>query len=90
VKPQGATTVAKAGEKEGDKEKDKDKDKDKTAKAETPPQPASASKGGETQPKSNGALAEPFGEGPIEDDPQLQKAVELLKTWKIFKELRPL
>ena len=90
VKPQGATTVAKAGEKEGDKEKDKDKDKDKTAKAETPPQPAAASKGGETQPKSNGALAEPFGEGPIEDDPQLQKAVELLKTWKIFKELRPL
>jgi carboxyl-terminal processing protease len=24
-----------------------------------------------------------------EDDPQLQKAIELLKTWKIFKELRP-
>ena len=25
-----------------------------------------------------------------EDDPQLQKATELLKSWMIFKELRPL
>jgi carboxyl-terminal processing protease len=41
-----------------------------------------ASKG--TAPQAEGADASP------EDDPQLQKAVELLKTWKIFKELRPL
>jgi carboxyl-terminal processing protease len=40
-------------------------------------------------PKSNGALGE-TGEPPLEDDVQLQKAIELLKTWKIFKELRPL
>jgi len=25
-----------------------------------------------------------------EDDPQLQKATDLLKSWMIFKELRPL
>jgi carboxyl-terminal processing protease len=25
----------------------------------------------------------------LDQDVQLQKAVELLKTWKIFKELRP-
>ncbi len=37
------------------------------------------------------APAAPGAEGAetSEDDPQLQKAVELLKTWKIFKELRP-
>jgi len=29
------------------------------------------------------------GEPSLEQDVQLQKAVELLKTWKIFKELRP-
>lgn len=40
-------------------------------------------------PKSNGALTE-SGEASMEDDLQLQKAVELLKTWKVFKELRPL
>jgi carboxyl-terminal processing protease len=40
-------------------------------------------------PKSNGATPE-LGETPIEEDPQLQKAIELLKTWKIFKDLRPL
>jgi carboxyl-terminal processing protease len=45
--------------------------------------------GDESAPKSNGATPE-FGETPIEEDPQLQKAIELLKTWKIFKELRPL
>jgi carboxyl-terminal processing protease len=32
---------------------------------------------------------EAAGELSMEDDLQLQKAVELLKTWKIFKELRP-
>ncbi len=40
-------------------------------------------------PKTNGALGE-TGEPSLEDDVQLQKAIELLKTWKIFKELRPL
>jgi carboxyl-terminal processing protease len=45
--------------------------------------------GEDSTPKSNGAPPE-FGETPIEDDIQLQKAIELLKTWKIFKDLRPL
>lgn len=81
VKPQ-QTSVAKAGEKEkeGDSRVAKPKD----------PGPALSPKGGETPgPKSNGSLPETLGDGPIEEDVQLQKAVELLKTWKIFKELRP-
>jgi carboxyl-terminal processing protease len=40
-------------------------------------------------PKPNGALSD-TGDVSLEDDVQLQKAIELLKTWKIFKELRPL
>jgi carboxyl-terminal processing protease len=91
VKPQ-PTTVAKADEK--DKDKDKDKGKEVEVRASKPkeaaPQGGSPKSGDEQTPKSNGALTEPLGEGPIEDDLQLQKAVELLKTWKIFKELRPL
>jgi carboxyl-terminal processing protease len=88
VKPQSAAVKA------GEKEKEKDKDKETEARAPKPkdatppltgPKPAD-----ENTPKSNGALTEPLGEGAIEDDVQLQKAVELLKTWKIFKELRPI
>ena len=82
VKPQTPPTVAKAGEKPGEK--------DAETKAPKPNAPAPPPKPEEQAPKSNGALAEPFGEGPIEEDIQLQKAVELLKTWKIFKELRPI
>jgi carboxyl-terminal processing protease len=79
--------AVKPTEKDKDKDKDKEKDAEKTAKPkETPP----AAKPDEQAPKSNGALNEPLGEGAIEDDPQLQKAVELLKTWKIFKDLRPI
>jgi carboxyl-terminal processing protease len=84
VKPQTPPTVAKAGEKPADKETET-----RAAKPNAPaPTPKPEEK--EQAPKSNGALAEPFGEGPIEEDIQLQKAVELLKTWKIFKELRPI
>jgi carboxyl-terminal processing protease len=81
-----AQTVAKAGE------KDVKEAEPKTAKA--PPSgkdaPASA-KIGEDSTHKNGAApaAEAGGELSMEDDLQLQKAVELLKTWKIFKELRP-
>jgi carboxyl-terminal processing protease len=87
VKPQQPAAVAK-----GEKDKDgKDKDADKTVKGAEPPAAPKPGDGRDGQvPKSNGSLSEAFGEGPIEDDPQLQKAVELLKTWKIFKELRPL
>jgi len=34
-------------------------------------------------------MPEPGGELSLEQDPQLQKAVELLKSWKIFKDLKP-
>jgi carboxyl-terminal processing protease len=87
VKPQ-QVAVAKADE------KDKDKGREGEGRATKPKDPAPQSSppkpGDEHAPKSNGAMIEPLGEGPIEEDAQLQKAVELLKTWKIFKELRPL
>ena len=75
--------VAKAGEPSG---------KEGDAKAQKPPAakdaPAPAKPGADNATKSNGTPAD-FGEVPIEEDLQLQKAVELLKTWKIFKELKP-
>jgi carboxyl-terminal processing protease len=79
--------AAKTAEKDKDKEKEKEKDAD--VKSVKPKEAPPAAKPDEQAPKSNGALNEPLGEGSIEDDPQLQKAVELLKTWKIFKDLRP-
>ena len=93
IKPQPATTVAKAEGKPGDKEAD--------GKASKPPvagpgkeQSAATPKGAEDGVQRNGATpaAPPLdlsGEPSLEQDVQLQKAVELLKTWKIFKELRP-
>ncbi|HEY7128988.1 MAG TPA: S41 family peptidase [Nitrospira sp.] len=93
IKPQPATTVAKAEGKPGDKEAD--------GKASKPPvagpgkeQSAVVPKGAEDGVQKNGAApaAPPLdlsGEPSLEQDIQLQKAVELLKTWKIFKELRP-
>jgi carboxyl-terminal processing protease len=93
IKPQPATTVAKAETKPGDKEAD--------GKAAKPPaanpgreQSAATPKGAEDGVQKNGAApATPpldlSGEPSLEQDVQLQKAVELLKTWKIFKELRP-
>jgi carboxyl-terminal processing protease len=87
VKPQQAA-VAKADEKE--KDKGKEGEGRATKPKETVPQSSPPKPGDEHAPKSNGAMIEPLGEGPIEEDAQLQKAVELLKTWKIFKELRPL
>jgi carboxyl-terminal processing protease len=80
VKAQPAVT-AKAGEKDGKEGETKTKPGAKEA-------PPAAKPGTEATPKSNGAGPD-FGDVPIEEDVQLQKAVELLKTWKIFKELRP-
>lgn len=75
--------VAKADEKDG---------KEGDAKAQKPQGPKSAPQaakpGTGNAPKGNGASAD-FGEIPIDEDLQLQKAVELLKSWKIFKELKP-
>lgn len=87
VKPK-PTTVAKASEKDKDKDvaKDKDKDKEATKPKETPSAPPKPGEDGSTKGK------EPPGEPTelaLEDDLQLQKAVELLKAWKIFREIRP-
>ena len=88
VKLQPPITVAKAGEKEKEKEKEPDartqKPKEKDTPLLPPPRP-----GTEVTSKGGGNAPEPSGEGTPEEDLQLQKAVELLKTWKIFKELRP-
>jgi carboxyl-terminal processing protease len=81
--------AVKAGEKDKEKDKDKDKEKEPETKPVKPKEAPPSAKPDDQAPKSNGALNEPLGEGALEDDPQLQKAVELLKTWKIFKDLRP-
>jgi carboxyl-terminal processing protease len=83
-------TVAKAGEKET-------KDKEAEAKAGKPSSPKEsqpAQKPTEDPTHRNGAPPAPLpidtgGEFSLEDDVQLQKAVELLKSWKIFKSLGP-
>jgi carboxyl-terminal processing protease len=91
VKAQPSTVVAKAGEvKPGEKEGDS-----KQAKPPVVPgkdQPAQNGKGQEEGIPKNGATpqstpAEVAGEPSLDQDVQLQKAVEMLKTWKIFKEL---
>jgi len=79
-------TVAKAGEKDGKESEPK------TAKAPAAGKdPSPSAKPGEEPAHKNGAVSAGDGAGDIslDDDVQLQKAVELLKTWKIFKELRP-
>ncbi|TAJ29840.1 MAG: S41 family peptidase, partial [Nitrospirae bacterium] len=77
-------TVAKVVDKEGE---GKPAVPHPGAKAPTVP-PAGAKPGDESSAKGN--AGEPGGEAALEDDAQLQKAVELLKTWKIFKDLKPL
>jgi carboxyl-terminal processing protease len=88
VKPH-AVTATKAGDKEKESETKpskpsagKEKDKEPTTPAGRTPEDPSHRNG--TQPG-----AETAGEPSVEEDVQLQKAVELLKTWKIFKELKP-
>jgi carboxyl-terminal processing protease len=88
VKPQ-PTAVAKAGEKET-AAKPGEKEKETEGRSSKIKEQAATKSTDDQTPKNNGALTEPLGEGPIEEDAQLQKAVELLKTWKIFKDLRPL
>ena len=53
---------------------------------ETPPAAKPESKGDR---KDKEAAKDKEGKDKDEDDPQLQKAVELLKSWIIFKDLRP-
>src|SRR5438105_2770302 len=91
VKPQPPTTVPKAGEtKPGETE-----GKPKQAKPAVVPgkdQRAQNGKGQEEGTPKNGSMphvpsVEVSGDPSLEQDVQLQKAVEMLKTWKIFKEL---
>ncbi len=91
VKSQPPTTVAKAGEaKSGEKEGDQKQPKSAVVPGKD--QPAQNGKGQEEGALKNGTTpqASPVdvsGDPSIEQDVQLQKAVEMLKTWKIFKEL---
>lgn len=91
VKPQPPTTVAKVGEtKPGEKEGES-----KQAKPAVVPgkdQPALNGKGQEEGTPKSGTMpqlppVDALGDPSLEQDVQLQKAVEMLKTWKIFKEL---
>jgi carboxyl-terminal processing protease len=92
IKPQPATMVAKAETKPGDKEPDNKTSKSPITGGSGKEQSAAPPKDDAVQ--RNGATpgAAPLdlsGEPSLDQDVQLQKAVELLKTWKIFKELRP-
>ncbi|HET6676308.1 MAG TPA: peptidase S41, partial [Nitrospiraceae bacterium] len=66
----------------------------KAGKPSSPKEPAPAQKPAEDPTHRNGTPPAPLpmdagGEFSLEDDIQLQKAVELLKSWKIFKSLAP-
>jgi len=91
VKAQPPTIVAKAGETKSG-EKDGEQKQAKPAVVPGKDQPAQAGKGQEESTQKNGTVPQPpsadvSGEPSLEQDVQLQKAVEMLKTWKIFKEL---
>lgn len=87
VKPQ-PVIVAKLSDKDKETET---REAPKTGKPQTSkePTPPPVAKPGE-ESSAKGTPGEPGGEASSEEDIQLQKAVELLKTWKIFKDLRPL
>ena len=82
----GKTAEAKTGEKEADSKGGKPS----TGKDAAPPAGASPDeaghKNGTTPPVS---MSEAGSDSSLDQDIQLQKAVELLKSWKIFKELKP-
>jgi carboxyl-terminal processing protease len=91
VKAQPPTIVAKAGETKSG-EKDGEQKQAKPAVVPGKDQPAQAGKGQEEGTQKNGTIPQPpsadvSSDPSLEQDVQLQKAVEMLKTWKIFKEL---
>ncbi len=86
VKLPTTVAAAKAGDKAG--EKDGEAKTPKGIGSGGPSAPAKPTE--EAAPKVPPAPGDLGAEVSVEDDPQLQKAVELLKTWKIFKDLRPL
>jgi carboxyl-terminal processing protease len=86
-----APVVAKAAEgKPGEKEPDTKGGKPSTGKDAAPPTGKSPDeaghKNGTTPPASTPVAG---GDPSLDQDVQLQKAVELLKSWKIFKDLKP-
>ncbi|WP_455377529.1 S41 family peptidase [Petrachloros mirabilis] len=93
VKPQPPTTVAKADAKSGEIDADRKSRSPITAA----PGKEQSSVDGKIHEDGNSrsattpvaAPSDTSGEPSLEQDVQLQKAVEMLKTWKIFKELRP-
>lgn len=94
VKPQQPTTVAKADGKPGEKDQDGKTAKSPITAAPGKEQSSANGKAHEEAVQKNGAAPSTpsldlSSEPSLEQDVQLQKAVELLKTWKIFKELRP-
>ena len=95
VKPQQPTVVAKAEIKTGDKDADtKGMRPTNNPGASGKEQSSASGKMGDEGTPSNGMApnaspADTSGEASLEQDVQLQKALEMLKTWKIFKELRP-
>src|SRR3989449_2639369 len=91
VKPQLPTTVAKAGEtKPGEREGEPKQAKPAVSPGKDQP-PQNGKEQEEGTPKNSTTPQLPpvdvSGEPSLEQDVQLQKAVEMLKTWKIFKEL---
>jgi carboxyl-terminal processing protease len=91
VKPQPPAQIAKVGEtKQGEKEGEAKQGKPAVVPGKD--QPAQNGKGQEEGAQKNGAMPQSSpvdvsGDPSLEQDVQLQKAVEMLKTWKIFKEL---
>jgi carboxyl-terminal processing protease len=85
VKPKPS---AKLSEKDKEKEKEKDKDADANGKKDKSKDTTNAKPGEDGAPKGKEPATDP-AEVAMEDDIQLQKAVELLKAWKIFEKLRP-
>ena len=86
VPPTAKAGEGKPGEKDSESKSAKPSNgKDAPPSGVKPPEEA-GSKNGTPSPAPS---AEALGEPPLEQDAQLQKAVELLKSWKIFKELKP-
>jgi carboxyl-terminal processing protease len=94
VKPQPLTAIAKAEAKSGEKETDSKNGKPSATVASDKELSSGNGKGPNERTSKNGNTTslppmDASGEPLLEQDVQLQKAVEMLKTWKIFKELRP-
>jgi carboxyl-terminal processing protease len=91
VKAQPPAAAGKPGEtKPGEKEGESKQSKPPVVPDKN--QPAQNGKGQEEGAQKNGTVPQPpladaSGDQSLEQDVQLQKAVEMLKTWKIFKEL---